>query len=279
MKHALGSAALVFALVCAAIFMVPQVLQGAPLVGNDYRPPPALPPGYVNLFANLTPGAAIKPGPLNVEGCRVVDVQLGNGWMKRSSTATEPYVLQDHSQKLSIECTTAIEGMAGHVDQDPHGSEALTTWRFAGGTPSQWTPDNVPDVWQTLNFSGASGIEILFNGDNGDSGGMLVYVYAPQVTPTPTPTVTPTGTLTVTPTETPTETPTGTPTGTLTVTPTGTPTGTLTVTPTGTPIVTSTPAATATLMPTLTPTPPPTSLDPVWEPNLLHRVFLPVASR
>lgn len=240
MKYALGISTLIGALVCAAIVtaMSPQVTQGASLVPDDYRTPPALPPGWVNLFGGLAPGAAVKPGPLGVEGCAVVDVQLGSGWMHRSSTDGEPFVLQDHAQKLTIACAGPVQGMAGYVDQDPKEGETLTAWRFAGDTPSQWTPANVPDVWQTYDFGGVREIEVLFGGD---SGGLLLYVNAPAVTPTPT--VTPNGTPTVTPT------------------------------------VTSTPAATPTLMPTSTPTPPPLGLDPVGEPNLFYRVFLPATSR
>ena len=288
MKYALGISAFVSALACAAIIMIlcPQVTQGAPLVVDAYRTPPSLPPGWVNLFGGLAPGEAVKAGPLGVDGCEVLDVQLGSGWMHRSSTGVEPFVLQDHTQKLTIACAASVQGMAGYVDQDPKEGETLTSWYFAGDTPSQWTPSFAPDAWQTFNFSGARSIEILFGGD---SGGLLLYVNAPAVTPTATvtsngtPTVTPDATPNGTPTVTPNATPNGTPTVTPDVTPNGTPTVTPDVTPNGTPTLTTTPAATPTLMPTLMPTeattPFPTGLDPVTEPNLPYRVFLPVASR
>ena len=284
MKYTLGITAFISALVCAAIVMVtyPQVTQGAPLVVDSYRTPPPLPPGWVNLFGGLAPGAAVKPGPLGVAGCAVVDVQLGSGWMHRSSTDGEPLVLQDHAQKLTITCSATLQGMAGYVDQDPKEGETLTSWRFGGDTPSQWTPAYAPDAWQTYNFGGVRDIEVLFGGD---SGGLLLYVNAPQVTPTPTatpngtPTATPNGTPTATPNGTPTATPNGTPTETPNGTPTETPNGTPTEAPNETPTVTSTPAATPTLLPTSTTTPFPTGLDPVTEPILQHHVFLPLASR
>jgi len=296
MKYTWGITAFIGALICAAIVMVvyPQVTQGAPRVVDAYRTPPPLPPGWVNLLGGLAPDAAVKPGPLGVGGCEVLDVQLGSGWMHRSATGVEPFVLQDHAQKLTIACPAPLGGMAGYVDQDPKEGETLTAWRFEGDTPSQWTPAYAPDAWQTFNFSGATGIEIVFGGD---SGGLLLYVNASPVTPTPavtpngtptvTPEVTPNGTPTVTPDVTPNGTPTvtpdvtpnGTPTVTPDVTPNGTPTITPDGTPNGTPTVTSTPAATVTSTPTLAPTTMPTGLDPVGEPNLPHHVFLPLASR